>query len=74
MLVGISGGRFLSHRHVALVSPCPNCHGWTVWSGFLHIDDMMQTGFSIAICGMSAVANLLKKDTADCCPPPIFLA
>ena len=32
--VGRSFGRFFNHRHVALVSPCPNSHGWTIcWGG-----------------------------------------
>lgn len=34
ILVGFNGGRFLSHRQVAFVSPCPNCHGWMIWLYF----------------------------------------
>ena len=28
IFVGTSFGSPFSHRHVAFVSPCPNCHGW----------------------------------------------
>jgi hypothetical protein len=54
MLVGLSLGRFLSQRHVALTSPWPNCQGWMIWSGLRMRDEMMLIGFSRAIRGMAA--------------------
>ena len=62
-LVCSSAGNPLSHRHVLFVSPCPNCHGWMIWFGFLHCVDMMQTGFSIATSGAEQFANSMKKST-----------
>jgi len=74
MFVGCNTGRHFNQRAVALVSPCPNCHGWITWSGFLQIDDMMQIGFSIAMRGMSAFASIMKNAMALCCLPSLRLA
>src|SRR5262245_16426568 len=74
MFVGISGGRFLSHRHVAFVSPWPNCQGWIIWSGFRYLVDMMPMGFSSAMRGMFALASAKKKAMDFCCVPLARLA
>jgi hypothetical protein len=50
MSVGVSRGKFLSHRQVRLVSPCPNCHGCIVWSGLRICELMMKPGFRLRFC------------------------
>jgi hypothetical protein len=44
-----------------------------IWSGLRQSDDMMHTGFSTAIIGMSALARSMKNEAEACCPPPLFL-
>ena len=67
IFVGLSFGRFLSHRHVAFVSPCPNCQGCMIWSGFRYSDDIIPMGFSMAIRGIGALTICIKKSMASFC-------
>src|SRR5262245_5436312 len=52
--VGCNNGSPFSHRQVVLLSGCPNCHGWIVWSGRRMRVEMQPTGFSSAIRSMGA--------------------
>ena len=63
IFVGISFGKFLSHRQVAFVSPCPNCQGWMIWSGFMIISlaCLCCMGFSTATMGISLLRSMLKN-------------
>src|SRR5690349_17629426 len=67
ILVGFNFVRFFSQRHVALVSPCPNCHGCTIWSGILILDEMILTGFSSAMLGIAANRSKLTNFNASFC-------
>src|SRR3990167_8407348 len=73
MFVGVSGGRFLSQRHVALVSPCPNCHGWMIWSGLLIFELMILIGFSKAIFSIEESIKALTKFNANACAFFLYL-
>ena len=57
MSVGTSNGSRFNHRHVALVSPCPNCHGWMIWLGLRILLLMIEIGFSSAIIGIGAASS-----------------
>jgi len=67
MSVGHSRGRFLSHRHVALVWLWPYCQGWIIWSGFLMAVLILPIGFSIAILPMGAAMRARTKLRAASC-------
>jgi hypothetical protein len=67
MSVGSSGGRFFSHRHVALTSPCPNCHGWIVCVAGTIWLLMIDTGFSMQMRGMSASMSIRTNASASAC-------
>ena len=73
MAVGTSLGRFLSHRQVDLTSPCPNCQGWMIWSGFRIRVEMMPIGFSIAIRFTEARNISLTNTSAASCSPILSL-
>ena len=69
MRVGVSRGRPSSHRQVALVSGCPNCHGWIVCDG-AGMSKSRRTcpsmiGFSTAIRGIGA-ESIARKNAAAC--------
>ena len=65
MFVGSSFGSPLSHRQVALVSPCPNCQGWMIWSGLRMRVEITLTGFSMQILGISACIRAATKASAS---------
>ena len=68
MLVGFNSGRFLSQRHVALVSPCPNCQGWMIWSGprpTISRAYLCMIGFSPAMCGIGSSIKSLNDFASD---------
>lgn len=68
ILVGWRWGSPLSHKQVALVSPCPNCQGWMIWSGFLICVLIMPTGFSKAMRGIPTTSSrhLTKRMAVAC--------
>ena len=68
ILVGVNCGRLCSHRHVALVSPCPYCHGCIICVGFLYFVDIIPMEFSIAQ-GQDRWVNSIKKSIDACCDP-----
>lgn len=63
IFVGFNNGRFLSQRQLAFVSPCPNCHGWIicVYLPMNFLAYLCGIGFSMAIFGIGAFCNWLKK-------------
>src|SRR5690242_19085211 len=67
MLTGGSNGSPFSHKHVALVSPVPNIHGCTIWSGLRMAVLILPTGFSSAILGIGAPSKNLTKSSASAC-------
>src|ERR1035441_10089516 len=67
ILVGISKGRFFSHKHVAFVSPCPNCHGWISWVRLPIAAASTPLGFSIptrGTCWQATVQRFAVHDFA----------
>ena len=65
IFVGFSRGNPFNHSPVFFFSGSPKKNGSMYWSGFLHLLDMMHTGFSIAMRSQSAFANCMKNATAS---------
>src|SRR6185503_2480244 len=64
-LVGTILGKFLSHSRVFFCTGCPCSKGWIycVAGGISNI--LLDIGFSMAICAISALANFMKNSFAS---------
>lgn len=69
IFVGFRGGKSFNHRQVVFLCGSPYSYGCMICVGFFHTDDIIPTGFSIAIRGQFALTIAIKKAMLLCCRP-----